>query len=507
MKKMKYLIIISLLLSLSGCNFLDREPYSDIAERFFYENEDEVNTGVVGCYNQLQGVMRYEWSVTELRSDNTRAYGVNSTATPSVELVNSDQNAFMTSNNNVNGYWEACYTGLFRVNSVLKYLHVVPDVTNRNRVEGEMKFLRAHFYFNLVRLWGPVFLMSEPITAGAARYKQRSSVDEVYAFIIEDLKRVVDGNLLPTRDAQAAKDKGHVVAEAAKVLLAKVYMTRYKVADQEYKAANDLLKEVIVSCGNPQSATDLVSYSDIFDINKEMNKEIIFTVRYKAGNLGLGSPFANFFAPNLSGSNVVKGDGSSWNYVTSNLIAAFNEEPADVRKNLSLAESYLNTTTGKEVTEIDNPGAARYIKKYISPGMITKGDGESDWPVIRMGDVLLLYAETQNELGGSEALQYLNMIRVRAGLTEIIAGGNTFDIRQTIRAERRKELAFENHRFFDILRYGNAAAHINNFVHSEGFYEDAKAYPYTDIKDWNLLLPIPQKVMNINPDLAQNVGY
>jgi hypothetical protein len=139
-------------------------------------------------------------------------------------------------------------------------------------------------------------------------------------------------------------------------------------------------------------------------------------------------------------------------------------------------------------------------------------DGESDWPIIRVGDVVLLYAELLNELQGpsEKALGYLNLTRQRAGIPALTMAevGSKYLFREAVRAERRLELAFENHRFFDLLRWGIAKETINDsFSVKDADYYATYSYVINPIDDWQLRLPIPQSVKDINPDVAQNVGY
>ncbi len=505
MRTFRILAITLLVATLVSCDF-DQKPYSEISDSNFFTNQSEVDAGMLGCYNILQTVMNNEWAMTEMRSDNTRPYGRNSSTGVSVELAQMDRNLFLTTNTYLNNYWEACYAGIYRCNNVLQFLDVVEDQQMKAWFEGEARTLRAMLYFNLVRLWGPVFLMDKVVTPTQARYTERTPEDGVYTFIIDELNAVIEGNLLPAKQSQSAAWTGRATIEMAKVLLAKAYITHFRSGTQEYIQAGSLLKEVITACGNPQSKSDLETYARIFDVSNEMNKEIIFAVRYKSGNLGLGSPHGNNFAPILSGADVVIGQGRSYNYVTTNIIDFFKTESGDLRIDVSYAEGYYkNGTTW--VSEALSAGQARFIKKYLDPAQATRDDGEPDWPVIRMGDVLLLYAEVCNEMqDATSALKYLNMIRDRAGLAAVQTTG-VFELRQAIHNERRRELAFENHRFYDLLRWGNAVEVLNTYVAAEGFYGAGAAYNYTPIEEWNLLLPIPQSIMNINPSIPQNPGY
>ncbi len=144
--------------------------------------------------------------------------------------------------------------------------------------------------------------------------------------------------------------------------------------------------------------------------------------------------------------------------------------------------------------------------------MLTEYDGENDWPVIRLGDVLLLYAELTAELAGTptaESVKYLNMTRERAGIPPYAAAdfGSMTEFRTALREERRLELAFENKRWFDLKRWGIAVETVNDYLldRESAFYG---SYGYvTAIDEWQTMLPVPLSVIDINPDIAQNVGY
>ena len=496
----KYILILVAGILAASCN-LDQYPYSEVAADDYVKDEASVNNLLMGAYNGLHGVMYYEWAMTELRTDNarSRAAGSSSSETKLVEQL--DQHTIQSSHAWVQDYWDASYTAIYRANDVLSYLDVVADPQKRAQFEGEAKFLRSLLYFNLVRLWGPVFYVTGKIGADAARDMQRSTVDKIYELIEDDLNAIVDGELLP--ESMAAADLGRADMKAAKALLAKVYMTHYQVGDENYAKAETLLKDVLLMCGDPQSAGALVPYADIFDINNEMNDEIIFAVRYLSGNVGLGSPFSTLFGPMNNGGNVVMGSPKHYDYPSDNLVAAYNANGTDLRKDVVLREGYTDAVSGKYV-EI------RWNNKFMQSSMTTEYDAENDWPVIRLGDVILLYAEILNELHGpsDEPLKYLNMIRERAGvpvysLTDV---ASKFEMRQAIRNERRLELAMENQRWFDLVRWGIATETVNDFLASETLYSEYD-YVVNPISDWQCLLPVPLSVMNVNPDIAQNPGY
>lgn len=487
--------------ALCGCN-MNQEPYSEVAASGGKVDDIAgLNSLLTGAYNGLHDVMYYEWAVTELRSDNTRSRA-NASTTQETKLIEQlDQATVTTANEWVENYWNACYATIERTNRVLANLEVAEDETVRGRIEGEAKFLRAHLYFNLVRLWGGVFLVTASTDAEQSRHMQRSPKEDIYALIEGDLEHIVDNELLPLPSEVADGDLGRVTHQAAEALLAKVYMTRYAVGEERYMKAGELLRSAYNA-----AAGWVDKYADIFSINNEMNPEIIFAVRYLSGNVGLGCPFGTLFGPMNNGNNVIMGSPKHFNYPSDNLIAAFNAGGGDLRKEVTLKESYYNSTTGQTVTSATT---ARWCDKFLSP-ITREYDGENDWPVIRLADVMLLLAEWINETSGpgDEAFGLLNRIRERAGLEALTSAevSSKSMFRNAVRNERRLELACENQRWFDLMRWGTAVDTVNEYLAGEAFYA---GYDYTvnPITEWQVMLPIPLSVTNINPNVAQNAGY
>lgn len=485
MKLLRYIPIICLV-ALTGCD-LNLQPISEIGEGTFYKSSTEINSAVVACYNGLQEPMEFEWMLTELRSDNSRLYNTATTSSDNTLLFDFDQAKVSATNTRVYDYWRAVYHNIARCNTVLmpEHIAVVTDTLLKNQYEGEALFIRAYHYFNLVRLFGPVFIVTERISAEEARKYDRSPVEDVYNLILSDLTSAIEK--LPAEYSDA--EKGRITSWAAKALLAKVYMTQGKI-DSETKS---LLEDIYKNSGYRLMDT----YESVFDINNEVNDEILFTIRYKSGGLGLGSIFGNRFAPQLSGSSVINGDGSGYNYPSNDLVAAYSSN--DTRKDVTLALNYVNESN----QVIDR----RYVKKYLSPVNI-KDDGDKDWPVIRFADIILLYAEVENELSGVDAaLPLINETRHRAGLLDLKASQvpNKHVMRMEIEKERRLELAYENQRWFDLVRTGRAIDVINTQYLTEEYYQSLSgAGP---LKENTLLLPIPQKEIDINQNISQNVGY
>lgn len=495
--KLKHIFIVSLstcLPGLSSCD-LNITPDSYIPDSSFYKNEAEMNTAVIGCYGGMQAPLNIEWTLTELRADNTRMNSNSSTNDAFLQQQALDLGTMDASNANIRTYWEATYSNINSCNNVLapENLAVVANEKKRAQFEGEVCFIRAYHYFNLVRLFGPTFIITEELSVADAMKKDRSSVEATYQQIIDDLKTSIDDLESVTYDVA---DLGRVTQPAAQSLLAKVYLTIGK-----YEEAKKLLKSVVDVKGDQLT----VSYSDVFDISKEMNDEIIFAVRYKSGSLGIGSPFANTFAPTKSGANVVTGDGDGRNYPTTEVLGIYPE--GDLRKEVSVSDHYIDPSK-KDPVVISNQSA--YIKKFVSPVSV-RYDAENDWPVIRHADVLLMYAEVLNKIDGPAAgLPYLNEVRRRAGLGAIdiseVPVRSAF--REKLEKERRLELAFENQRWFDLVRWGKALETINKQItETESFYGEY-AFTVNPMAEWQLLLPIPQSVIDNNPSvITQNPHY
>ena len=446
---------------LSSCNKnIELYPQSNITTENFYNNASDIQIALNGCYNALRAPLLEEWKLTELRSDNTIMGNAGSKSVPNRDLSDLDLFIPNTSHQAIYNYWIANY-------------------------------------FNLVRLYGGVFLIHEPVGPFDAIDINRSSEADIYKLIIADLQYAAANGSAVKYASIPVTSLGKVNSWTAKALLAKVYLTLNRKAD-----AATLLTDIVSNSGYGLNA----SYADIFATTNEMNREILFAVRYKAGGIGQGSPFPNFFAPELSGTAVINGDGSGFNTPTADLFASYNA--LDLRRDISIG-SY---------------GTAKmlYPKKMISPVSI-KGDGESDWIVIRYADVLLMLAEAQGNTAASLAL--INQTRARAGLPALTATTVTTDdiFASELATERRLEFPFENVRWFDMLRYKTTlpsldpvASMKNNFsalftVHYSKYPSPAPNLATIQgyVTNNKLLLPIPQREIDNNTKLVipQNPGY
>ena len=520
----KFLLATTFLISSCKKN-INTDPLSNLTVSDFYQNTIQIQSALAGCYNGLQAPLLEEWKMTELRSDNGIMGSAGSKSAPNKDLSDLDLFQLSTSHQGLYNYWSSCYYNIRNINVLLNSLNInynettgaiskdpttVTISTNDfKKYSAEATCLRAYHYFNLVRLFGGVFLVHEPLHPLDAVNVNRSSVADMYKLIIADLQYAIANGVGVTYATIPSIDLGRVNAWTAKALLAKVYLTLNRKTD-----AIPLLNDIIANSGYGL----LPNYADIFSTSNEMNKEILFAVRYKAGGLGIGSPFQNLFAPSLSGAAIVNGDGGGQNVGTYELETSYSV--GDARKAVNIA-IWPSATTA-----VTSTSRSVYAKKFITP-VSNVNDGEGDWMVIRYADVLLMLAEAQGNTTASLGL--INQTRARAGLSATPLTPITVPTDQrfadSLSKERRLEFAFENVRYFDMLRFNttlpaqsqDAVARIKanySFLYATYYGKYPSPAPslatiQSFVTNDKLLLPIPQHEIDNNTRIVipQNPGY
>ena len=485
--KLKYnLIAIALLgFSFSSCSdFLEQNPQTDLSENDFYKTADDILSAVNGAYSSLQeGDIYGNWYVFgEIPSDNTRNQ-LSGSVTTQNEF---DQFYIDTQNSMIANFWKAAYKVINRTNTILGRIDGIEINTElANRYKLECKFIRALMYFNLVRVYGDVPLVLKEISISESYDILREPKENVYNQIIADLKEAQD---LPVSYSTA--EDGRATQGAAKALLANVYMTLHK-----YAEAETILAEIINSgryslLENTPGSLNIDGYKNVFSPVNHNSKEGIFEIQFLKGGYGEGSNYANNFAPENSGTNVVAVGGTGGNNIPEMDIYNAYEE-GDLRRDFSMSLGYYDNRKNNEWVE------SRYVCKFMDVPY-QNNDASNNYPVIRYADVILMYAEALNQNGKTaEACKYPNMTR-RRGFGYQTTETSPVDLQTTDKAqfalmveqERRVELAFENHRWFDLIRTGRAV----EVMRSKGF----------SLNETNLICPIPQKQIDVNPKLTQN---
>jgi hypothetical protein len=491
MIRIKIFSLVACLAALSSCSksFLDLHPNTNLTSDNFYTTEDDYKQAVVGIYGPLQTLFNDAYVMGEMRSDNTK-YFFNTSIGGGGYQEKYDIAMFndLPSPNNsvIANKWVSCYSGIARANSVLQRIDnaAISDSVKKN-VKGQAEFLRAYYYFELVQYFGRVPLHLKEVTSIGETALPQSSVEDVYKQIIADATDAA--GLLPVTQAIA----GQVTKGSAETLLGYVYMTRknYPLAEQSLTTVTQLNYQL------------LPDYASLFQPNNKNNAESIFEVQYMEGTMGLGNNFAYQFGPQTTNSiNYTGVSGNTtliggWNKPTDNLLAAY--EAGDKRKGASIANGYTDGD-GNFVTYT-------FVKKYTHPPYAQFNICGDDWLVYRYADVLLLLAEALNEQGKSpDAIPYVNKVRARAGLAPLTVSSQD-DVRIAIAHERRIELAFENHRWLDLVRTDQATPVMTAFGAGLSIPGDVNnKFHYEPYKQ---LFPIPQDEINLNPLLVQNTGY
>lgn len=491
----------------TGCEkFLDTQRQGAYtAENYPYPGgSGPYDQFVFGAYNDLRSYSVHVDAfvvATSIRSDDADK---GSTPADGGSSVAEMENFPVTSSNGrCNSLWTGYYGLINKCNSAIINIDTVKSIAASEEIKlqskAEVRFLRGYSYFMLVRLFGNIPKIDTIYADVTAQpVVKQSSPAEIYAFIEEDLRFAAQH--LP--ESWDSKFVGRVTKGAANGILAKVYLTQKKWA-QAASAA-----QAVMASGQYDLSVD---YSKIFSEEGENSSESIFEVQATATpsiQTANGIQYASIQGVRGTGNWNL---GWGWNVPSDMLDAAY--EPGDPRKGRTILYSSTstqqNTTIFGEImplypSQVPNP---RYNHKVLGNPQLRNTISRGCWwmnvRILRYSDVVLMYAEAQNELGQTElARTALNSVRARArrgAAAGILPDVNTTDqnaLRNAIRHERRIELAMEHERFFDIVRWGVAqevmhAAGKTNFINSR-----------------DVLLPIPQAQIDLSRGvLVQNPGY
>lgn len=439
MKRLYIYILIPLVaFTFSSCDdFLDVRPETFLTPGNFYQNEQQIDQAVAAVYNVNRGLINdVHWRIGENRSDNT-SFQYNPSDRGGIPNEEVDEFLMNSSNGVLSGYWNRCYTGISRANFILGNIDEVnyANETVKEYRKGEVLFLRSWFYFNLARIFGDVPYVTTPGTSPEViftdEFLTRVPVAQVYDRILADVQQAID--FLPNADET---ESGRATIGAALMLKAKMHM-----ALQEFEQAIPLLEQI-----QGLGYELLPDYPSIFSPNNKNNSESIFEIQYSFA-LGQGSNFVTRFVPFNSGNDILGASGpagsrAGQNQPTQDLIDLYSSSDIRFQHNISFYNAGSTTVP--------------WMSKY-NFGFEDNGIQDINLPMFRYADALLMLAECRNEVFGLDqtAIILLNQIRLRAGIRPI----NITDpqqLREAIETERRLELAFENHRWFDLVRTGRA---------------------------------------------------
>lgn len=444
-----------------GDSFFDLEPASSVTIDKVYKTASDYNVAVIGCYAKLQSQVNFYTECCEYRSDNL-SLGAPTAGTQ--DRYDIDHFTEKPSNGILSSYWANFNNNVYRCNLLLDQIDGANFAENlKKQYKGEAMFIRALNYFNMYRIWGGVPATKHVVSAAEALKVARYSDEQMFDLIAGDLKEIVDNNYLP--ETYSSADMGRATSGAAKALLGKVYLTFHK-----WTEAKDILSQLI---GKYQLVSPI---AQVFNVDNKNNNEIIFAVHFN---------------------KEIEGEGHSYWY---NLTNASD----DTNQTSSLLNTFPTGDDRKDlITYVQVEKNVRLMNKFYdtkSPTFKTVGN---DQILLRYADVLLMYAEALNEIQydaseGSLALKYLNAVRQRAGISNLTAKQlpTQEKFRKGILVERQKEFPYEGQRWFDLVRMG--------------FAKSVMAENGVEIKDYQLLFPIPQQEIEKVGDksiLWQNPGY
>lgn len=452
-----------LLTAVACSDKLDLAPITEKSANNFFSNEQEIEPAINGVYGQLQnnglygldligvGEIPGEDTFEEIAANDGGRFG---------QLDDFSTNA---NNDLVGDIWRESYEGIQRVNVVLNRIEGIEysDANLKTQRIGEMKFVRGLLYFNMVRLYGDVPLVLEETKNPSDYFGQgRTAASEVYTSIETDLGDAIQS--LPL-----TKVSGRPARGTAQALLADVQMNQ-----GEYAAAVINLAAVV----NSGEYMLMNTTSEIFGEANEGNAEILFEVQYTSSLNGNaeGESAASQFRPSGTTANA-KGH----NLPSVEFVSLYDA-----------SDSRLNDYVG-----IDAGANPFYFSLKYEVSATGADDGGTDHIVIRYADVLLKYAEALNETNSADAVQYLNQVRNRAGLSNTTATSQA-EIRDGIEMERRLEFIGEGHRWFDLKRTRTAVETMNAWFVANDIS--------VTINTNSLLLPIPQSQIDTDPSIKPN---
>lgn len=499
---------LGLVLSLGACkkDFLDQKNPNAITVDNYFKTENDVLLAVNGAYQSLRSsntIGENSGLFTDERSDDT---GRNDNQSNAGEPFQFNDFSLLPSNSNLKSHWLALYQSITRCNVILSNIDKASfnNAANKAKYASEAKFIRAIMYFELVRKWGAVPLVTKQLSTADEVTESTFRVPEadVYNQIVADLKDGLNSSL---PNFQPVSGIGRTSKAAINAFLGKVYLTMASTLSANKTENLTNASTYLMAAYNMRAFGNLaeIPYTDVFDVNKKTTcKELIFQISNKQGDINYSSSLAannQAKGENLISLKVSTGIGGN---VTLDLINEY--EAADPRKDFSV--KFANDPIVKDW----------YITKFrdASAAATANGYGGNDWILMRYADVILMLAEV-NMLQGNDAvaIQYLDQVRTRAGMPAYAVSklnatyASSFPtLKLAILHERRVEFAFEHQRWFDLIRNFTATELVTYLkAKPQASFGIAKL---ANVTTKDRYYPIPFDEVKLDPvKMFQNPGY
>ncbi|TJZ63083.1 RagB/SusD family nutrient uptake outer membrane protein [Sphingobacterium olei] len=476
-------IVMLTTIGLMSCNKdIDLAPESNYNAKDFYKSENDFTLAIAGTYGGLRGIHSYQYPiVVESLSDNVST----STNNPYTRLTLNDGDA------NVLSLWSAYWTIINRTNNILDQIDggEFSTPTLQDRIKGEALFIRGFCYFQLGWLFGGVPLVDHVTPEHELLQLTRTSQAETLAFAAQNLEAAA--TLLP--EENTGGNLGRATKFSALGLLGRLHLFT-----KDYNKAKEALSLVIQS----ENYDMYPDYKDCFLNTKDNGIEHVFQIQYTERLINQGNPLVYTLVPeNIRSPQFPSGGRSLWLAVSNDLYEAYEE--GDLRRDITIQKGYV---TSSNVTDENTLLYIKYAHGTV-PGL--PEDNDVNLSVLRYTDVLLMYAESLNELEyevDGEALSILNAVRERADLDFYNPSDLTTQdqFREALFKERRVEFACEFFRWFDLIRQGRdkTSSIMTNFLIRTD--EGSGTYVFNDKF---MLLPIPAAERQVNNSLEPNPGY
>lgn len=496
--KTKYLLLMLLPAFCWSCSdFLNESNPSNFTRENYFKTAEQALSTVNATYADLRygasgdhGGNPYFMTDFQTGLAGTRV-GQNLHINKVRTLTNDADNQYSSA------WWDFPYRSIANANLVITHVPTMDmDGATKSKYMGEAYFMRAYNYFNLVRLFGSIPLILVPVDASTPElYPAQASVEEMYAAIVKDLQEA-ERSPLPWTDGS-----GRVTMTAVKSVLAQVYLTMagypLQKGQEYYALAAAKAKEVI----DRGSCTLFDSYAQLHDMTTDNTGEHILMIQYHTGITT--NPYQSLYLP-LNQDVSYYGTETGSVYAVEEFIDSY--EPGDKRVE-EKEFYYTNFTSNADRSQTVQFGFYHIYKFFDMDANLNTANSSMNYPLLRYADVLLTYAEAQNESGSANAEAYkcLNDIRTRANLASL-NGLSQDEFRKAVWRERYHELAFENKIWFDMARTRKV------MVLSTGDFDDYVGHRFTYGTDLaltarELLFPIPTTEIKNNKNLEQNDGY
>ena len=496
---MKKIIIYALAIALSclnsGCaSFLEENPTDRLVTNNFYSSRLDAEAAVSAAYQQLNSLYnRLMYNVAELPTDVMK----NGLGMPNAFLQDLEFMRYNAENTFIRDMWNNSYAGIMKTNAAINNIPgIAMSADVQARLIGEARFLRALYYFNLVRFFGDVPLVTRLESIDDAM-GPRVPKEQVYELIIQDLQEAE--TTLPLRSQYAANEEGRATKGAAKILLGKVYLTQ-----GNFSAAKNKLAEVVEHESEYGYGLH-ADYAANWNTETEAGVEAVFYIEYKKppmpsnGEMGLAGP--KYSVP---GGSIGVASSNEADIPTRELWDVFDEK--DQRRATNLRHEFYSLIENANVLS-----SIPLFGKYWIDGLTAVDQCDVNMHIIRYADALLMYAEALNEENEPDkAHAVLNRVRERAfgNASGNFGGLSKEQFRAKILDERRLEFPIEGHRWFDLVRTGTFIQRMKEHsAYEASVAEKNKTDIAANIKDYMTLMPIPQRELDLNPELTQNPGW